>query len=419
MKTNKIAIVLGGTAPHISLINNLKERGYHTILIDYYENPPAKQYADEHIQESTLDKEKILKIAKRVNADLVISTSIDQANVTACYVGEQLGLPIPYSYNTAIEVTNKGLMKELMIKNNIPTSKYCFVKGISDVPLSSMKFPLVVKPADSNGSVGVRKAENKEQLMDYLNKAIAISRTTGEAIVEEFKTGIEVSVDCFILDGKVDIVLIRQKYKLPFKEGNVLQSPGSFSPGLISQKNVEKLKAIVEQIGKVFKLNNTPMLVQALINEKEINIIEFAPRVGGGLSFRTVFLNTQFDILNSTVNSFLGIKEQPQYQKPLSYLATIIIYANPGIFHKIEGIEQLIENDIIKEYHAYKTQGMVIGDDMSTRSRIGAFIVEGKTIEEKKFKIKEAVQNIKVFDENGIDLMISDIYSDIENQKIV
>lgn len=310
-------------------------------------------------------------------------------------------------------------MKELMIKNNIPTSKYCFVKHLNDVPLSEMRFPLVVKPADSNGSVGVRKADNNAQLIDYLEKAIAISRTTGEAIVEEYKTGVEVSVDCFILDGKVDIVLIRQKYKLPYKEGRVLQSPGSFSPGLISSKNVEKLKKIVEHIGEVFRLNNTPILVQALINEEEINIIEFAPRVGGGLSFRTVFLNTRFDILNSTVNSFLGIKEQPKYQKPVSYLATVIIYANPGVFHKIEGIEQLIENGIIKEYHAYKTQGMTIGDDMSTRSRIGAFIVEGKTLAEKISKIKEAVQNIKAFDENGTDLMIRDIYADIENQQSI
>ena len=79
------AIVLGGTNPHIELIKNLKKRGYYTILVDYAENPLAKDYADEHIQESSLDKEKVFKIARDRKVNLVISTCSDQANVTACY----------------------------------------------------------------------------------------------------------------------------------------------------------------------------------------------------------------------------------------------------------------------------------------------------------------------------------------------
>ena len=90
-----IAIVLGGTNPHKALIENLRTRGYYTLLIDYNENPPAKEIADNHIKFSTLDQEGVLSIAKSVNAELVISTCVDQANVTACYVGEKLELPIP------------------------------------------------------------------------------------------------------------------------------------------------------------------------------------------------------------------------------------------------------------------------------------------------------------------------------------
>ena len=51
----KTAIVLGGTSPHIALIQKLKDRGYYTILVDYLNNPPAKKVADMHIKESTLD----------------------------------------------------------------------------------------------------------------------------------------------------------------------------------------------------------------------------------------------------------------------------------------------------------------------------------------------------------------------------
>ena len=79
----KTAIVLGGTVPHIDLVCQLKQRGYRTVLVDYTRMPPANAYADEHIQESTLDKDAVLRIARDENADLVISTSVDQANVVS------------------------------------------------------------------------------------------------------------------------------------------------------------------------------------------------------------------------------------------------------------------------------------------------------------------------------------------------
>ena len=147
-------IVLGGTFPHITLVSKLKSRGYYVILIDYLNHPPAKAEADLHIQESTLDKKKVLQIAKKYEVKLVISTCIDQANVTACYVSEALGLPRPYSYDKSLEVTNKLKMKQKMIDNNINTSKFQEVTSFEDLQIHQLNFPLIVKPE----TVIVRKA---------------------------------------------------------------------------------------------------------------------------------------------------------------------------------------------------------------------------------------------------------------------
>lgn len=418
MQNKKIAIVLGGTNPHITLINNLKGRGYYTILIDYYENPPAKDVADEHLRESTLDQEKVLEIARDRKVDLVISTSIDQANVVACYVGEQLGLPIPYSYETALNVSNKLLMKSIMFEHNIPTAKTYCVDNSEEVEKLNLKYPLVVKPVDCNGSAGVKRVQNNLQLKNGMTEALKISRST-DVIVEEFKEGIEVSVDCFILDGAVDIIMIRQKYKLPENDNFVLQSPGSFSPGFVGDKTVDKLKTIIQNICVAFNLENTPLLIQAILSESEINIIEFAPRVGGGLSYRTILLNTNFDILDATINSFLLIKKKPIYSKPLFFLMTVIVYAYKGIFSHVVGIEKLIKDEIVQEFNHYKTFGMTIGDDMSTKSRIGAFIVKADTYQIALDKAHLAIEKLKVFNTNGEDIIIRSIYSDLEKvQKI-
>jgi len=126
----KVAVVLGGTSPHAELICRLQKRGYYTILIDYLDNPPAKAVANLHVQESTMDMEMVYQVAKQYNADIVISACVDQANITACYADEKLGLPHPYSYELASKITNKGYMKQVMFEHGIPTSRYIYLGNL-------------------------------------------------------------------------------------------------------------------------------------------------------------------------------------------------------------------------------------------------------------------------------------------------
>ena len=122
-----VAVVLGGTAPHCVLIDNLRARGYRTVLVDYYADPPARAHADLHVQESTLDKDAVVRVAREVGADLVIATCVDQANTIACYAAEQLGLPRPYSYATARVIADKTLMKDKLVENGLPTARHVYV----------------------------------------------------------------------------------------------------------------------------------------------------------------------------------------------------------------------------------------------------------------------------------------------------
>ena len=110
MSEKPVAIVLGGIVPHKNLLEKLKKRGYFTILIDYFENPPAAEAADLHLRESAMDKDAVLAAAKKYGAELVLCTCLDQQIGIACQVAEELGLPHPYSYEKALEVTNKEKM---------------------------------------------------------------------------------------------------------------------------------------------------------------------------------------------------------------------------------------------------------------------------------------------------------------------
>ena len=187
----KKAIVLAGGFDQIALIKELKKKAYYVLLLDYFENPPAKSFADIHIQVSTLDYEKVKEIAVHNKVDLVITACTDQALLIAAKISEELNLPFYLKSDKASLVTNKKLMKNVMIKNNIPTSQYIVANDLSLIDKTSLNYPLVIKPVDCNSSKGVKKVYNEKMLSEYFSQALALSRDKC-VIIEDFVEGEEI-----------------------------------------------------------------------------------------------------------------------------------------------------------------------------------------------------------------------------------
>ncbi|MDC7226163.1 MAG: ATP-grasp domain-containing protein [Spirochaetales bacterium] len=409
MENKRVAIVLGGTNPHITLIENLQDRGFYTVLVDYYENPPAKKVADEHVQDSTLDMDIVLKIAREYKAELVISTCIDQANVTACYVAEKLGLPAPYSFQTSLNVSDKVLMKQIMWDNNLPTSKFICIDDEIELNNTDLVFPVVVKPADATGSKGVKRADTQSELSKYIKYALELSRNN-KVVVEEFYTGYEVSVDCFIQDSVAHVIMTRQKLNFIDHKGAAIQCYVSIAPAKLSEIAKNKIKKIAQGIADAFHLDTTSLLLQVMVDGDNVNIIEFAPRVGGGLSYQTVKRNTGFDILNATINSFLKVKTKLDFQPPKYFLTANNIYAEPCVYGSVSGHEELKQDNIIEDFYFYKTKGMNISSEMASRDRAGSFIVKAEDYSKLLDKTKTAIERLEVYDIYGERKMRRDIF---------
>ena len=405
-----VAIVLGGTVPHCELVRNLQARGYYVALVDYLEMPPAAEVADEHIRESTLDPELVLKIAREIGAVVVISTCIDQANVTACYVMEKLGLQPPYSYEASLLVSNKVPMKRRMRDFGVPTSKFLELKNPCELEGHDLTFPVVVKPADSNSSKGVRVAENDSQAKLYIEDALNISRS-GDAIVEEFVVGVEIGVDCYVFDGEAHIVMTKERRKFNSSCGDLQQIYGCYWPAELSEDIFSSLTEIATKIAKAFGLKNTPLMIQGILNDDGFNVIEFAPRIGGGESFRLIKRMTGFDYVDAAVQSFLGVEPSCECNTTTAVYADNFIYSKAGCFDRIAVPDALIEDGTIDYIQAYRKPGTLIGSDLSSNNRVGVFTVKAATREELNRKIERAQNAIEVYDVDGRSMMRRDIYA--------
>lgn len=398
------AVVLGGTYPHIRLLQNLRSRGYRTVLVDYHDNPCAKPFADVHLKESTLDRSRVLDIARSDNAGLVISSCIDQANLIACSVAEELGLPRPYDSNQAKIVTNKPLMKKFMRDHGIPTSTHVIVERDKQASIIELNLPLIVKPADSNSSKGIVRIDSFDDVELAINNAMAFSRS-GEVVVEEFLEGREVGIDFYIADGEPHLLMTKTRRKIPLEACKEQQIYGCFWPADLTSDETEATLRIARSIVSALGLKNSPLMIQAIAGKNGIQVIEFAARFGGGESWKIIELATGVDILDLSIRSFLNEPVSLRTGNSHKMFAETFIYSEECIFDRIETL-----NSSIEHLHHYKTSGMTVGKALTSNNRVGSFIVSGKSISELHSKIASAVESLQIIDTSGRNCVKSEIY---------
>lgn len=409
MDTIKKAFVLAGGNDQIELIKGIKKRFPHAevILIDMNPNVRAKDFADRMLVISTMDYDKVLEAARAENIDLILSACGDQPLRTMAYVSEKLGLPCYLTFEQAQNLTNKVLMKKLMIEGGIPTSKYHRFDINSEITTDGLSFPLVIKPADNNGSKGIIKVYSKQEF----DKAISEARkytVSGDLLVEEFKEGEEYSVEAFIRNGEPYIVFASKNIKV--KNRNTFTICSNEYVAALSSELESKIKEIIVKIGKTFNIDNVPLLIQMIVKDNEVNVIEFSARTGGGSKLFFIREMVKVDIIDNLLDITFGLK--PDIEAiPCSDKAVIkYVYAEPGIFSDIQNLEELKASGYITNVYQYKPFGTEIKSSNYSSDRPIGFLLRGASEGELAQKVSHINSRIKILDENGKDIMRHDIF---------
>ena len=400
------ALVLCGGKPQIALIHELKRRNITAILADANDKAAAVQYADVFYKVSALDVVGIEKIALAEKVDFILSVCADQMLLVVAQLSEKLNLPCYINYETAKNVSSKEYMKRIFVENNIPTAKYIVGSSISLSVIGELNFPLIVKPVDCYSSRGVKKVLNYDELLLAFENAKNLSRT-GTVIVEEFVEGLELSVDIYVENGKVNILCIRSLDKIPNSEKFII-CRGNY-PAKISLATKGRVQDVAQKIVEAFGLVDTPMLIQMKINDEQIHILEFCARTGGGIKYRLLPKVCGFDVVKAVLDLTLGEKPHVDIKPLNTFIVDEFLYCNPGILDHTEGFEELLKNGIIDHYEIYKSAGYQFDEINSSGYRVAYFSVVADTEAELRRKHQIAASVVKVVDSKGNDLIRHDI----------
>ena len=406
------ALVVAGGLAQIELINQLKERGITTVLIDGNPNALARPYADKFYQMAIFDIEAVKNLAVEEEVDFLITCCADQVLLVVAQVSEMLGLPCYIDYQTGQNVSDKKYMKKIFHENNIPTSRHVEMTELDWERIKELQYPLVVKPVDAYSSRGVRKAQNPEELELYFGEAAQISRAGG-VIVEEFVSGTEISVDVYVEDGVAKVLCVSNSEKIADADRFIIfrgRYPVAASPEIM-----EQIRVVAQQIADAFQLKDAPMLIQMINTGERVSVLEFCARTGGNMKYLLIKRACGFDVIKAVIDLAVGEKPHVELREPESkYIVNDFIYCKPGVFDRFEGVEEMLEQGMITDFRPLRPRGFQVFGVRSSSDRIAGFTVQADTLEEFNRKHRAAVENLKVLDVDGNDIMRRDLLPDLK-----
>ena len=406
----KIMILAGGN-DQAALIQELR-RFFHDdveiILLDMVRNVKALPYADRFLQISTMDREKVLEAAREEGIDYILTACGDQPLSTMSYVSAQMNLPCYLTEEEVRNLTNKIYMKKKMVECNIPTAKHLYVEeGQKDFDLSGLKYPLIVKPVDSNGSKGVKKVMKPEELMPLLQEALHYS-ISKNAIIEEYKEGTELSVDVYVEGRTAKLLSVTTSNKIKENKDSLTILQSEYPPSI--DYSEDRVLEIAQQIVDGFGLKDTPLLVQMIVGNGEYNVVEFSARMGGGSKYHLINVLSGIDIMKVYVEMVMGMKPHVEPKKQWNYALMNYVYCYPGVFAELENFMELKQKGVIYSYFTYKMPNAVIEKSNTSSDRVAGFLVVGNSREEVDRKLQEANKCLKVLNPDGKDIMRHDFF---------
>jgi len=317
--THKKLAIIGASYLQVPLIEKAKDMGLETHVFAWGSGDIGEKLADNFYPISIIEKEAILEKCKELKIDGICSIASDLAAITVNYVAANMGLT-GNSLESCYMSTNKHAMRTCFEKNGDPSPQSYLVSSAGDLTGKEICYPVIVKPVDRSGSRGITKVENATYLQDAIEaaKGQAFEKT---ALVEEFVTGQEYSVECISWQGKHHFLTLTKKYTTGAPH---FVETGHLEPAPVLESTLEEIKAVTYHALDSLKIRNGASHTELKITENgTIKLIEIGGRMGGDcIGSDLVQLSTGIDFVRAVIE--IALDQEPILQKKSSGTAAAI-----------------------------------------------------------------------------------------------
>lgn len=300
-------LVVGADSLRGGGLVSMSRTGCSVTLVDAGTTHQYESLVDEFAfassSDSDCDMEAMERLADRHDAVVTLS---DGSQAIAAALAARLGSPSP-GLKAAAAARDKQLQRSLLTASGLRQPRFAQARDPFDAErfLIRSSSPVIVKPADGGGGLGVTLASTPEQARRAWHIATAFSKSRS-VIVEEFVPGVEISAEAVIVDGCVVSMALTDK---------TLGGPG----GLIELSHTSTMthpwtnvvRPELDRVLSAVEFETGVIHAEFRVASEAACLIEFGARPAGGLIPEVTKLATGIDLYASLAGISLKEPLQP------------------------------------------------------------------------------------------------------------
>ena len=327
---------------------------------------PLKAIADESYDVNAIDDKGLTELIRGKKITGIFPGCNENILPHVISVAETCGLPMYCSRASWDTCSNKSHFKKMCINAGIPVAKTYEPQNISNIP----KYPVVVKPADSDGSQGFSIAYSKKEVEKAIEKALPFSRTK-TVLIEDYIPYNSSIIHYTINSGKVFFCGISDKKSMLLGKNTGSVMALQTFPSLDTEKYLQTLDEKVKKMFEDANLKEGPVWIEAFNNHGEFIFNEMGYRFGGSMTYYPVRYFNDIDQLELMLKFALGEKTELQSCRSLirndipknKKYAILPLHVKAGTIKQVEGDNIILSNPNIYAYVPIHFKGDTVKDD--------------------------------------------------------
>lgn len=411
----KKLLILGGNPETTPLVEIANSMGVKTIVASGRHSDPAKKAAWKASDIDGMDVPGLIALAREEKVDGVLVGVADILVPSYCKVCDALGLPC-YATQQIVDVfAFKDVFKATCERygvHGIP--EYYLDSEMRREDLDKIQYPVMIKPVDNGGGVGMTVAYNEEELVEGVKKALDASYKK-RFIVEKYMLCDDMGMYYTFKDGYCSASCIYDRYTTDEQPGLSRVCLGGTYPSKHLDEYFERMHPNALRLFKEIGIKNGVLMLSGFYENGEFYVYDTGFRLQGeaphllmkaihGFDQREMLI--RFALTGSEGDVNLETDDDTKLRG--KWASTLWFLLKEGHIAKIEGLDDLDKDKRV----VANIQRLNVGDDVAAdwigneKQVLTRMYLVCDSKEELADCLKEYQNKVKVFDEQGNNLVL-------------
>ncbi|WP_054950388.1 ATP-grasp domain-containing protein [Numidum massiliense] len=304
-------------------------------------------------------------------------------------------LQIPFHVPEVIRrIGKKDEMRRVLRENGLDPTPSLLVTSPDEIAAfgEDYGYPLVIKPVDGRGSLGVSIVRNSREIPAALDWFNTWSPGYG-MLVEKFLEGEEYSVEAFSERGRHRVVCVTQKFKDPITSVET----GHCLPAPITDDTHTLIAHFVTRALTVLGLENGPSHTEVILTGDGPRIVETHARLGGDSIVDLIQLVSGTDLDELWIRQTAGEQVFDEVPSRLDRFAAIYFVTPRGMgtLERVERVEDASSMAGVVRVEVLQDLGTKVQGAYDSFSRGACVIAVGDTSTEATVRAQKAAEHLR------------------------